>query len=1632
MKHTKNTYAKLAETAGIERRSNRTSSHSNKVSGWLRLTMAVLILGSMAFAQSLTVTPNTYTVVTVGGTQQYTATANGFTISSIKWEAGSVVGGNSTAGAISTSGLYTAPAAIPGQNPVAITAVATSTAGPKYTATVYVTIAPQPPVITQVTPNPLATGTINVTITGSGFQTGAQTLISYGNNSGIQMVTSGVTSGSLKANGYLGNATSASFCVKNPGTACSNALTVPVGNAPVTYPLTVVNGTGSGNYAAGTVVTIKANAAPSGQQFQSWSGASVANANASTTTLTMPAAATTVTAGYMAIPPATYSLTVVNGSGSGTYAAGTVVTITANAPPVGQQFQSWTGASVANVNSASTTLTMPAANTTVTASYSSVTYALTVVGGSGSGNYAAGAVVTITANAAPAGQQFQSWSGASVANANSASTTLTMPAAATTVTASFAPITYALTVVGGSGSGSYAAGTLVTITATVPSGQQFQSWSGASVANANSASTTLTMPAAATTVTAQFVSMPSLTITNVSPNPLPTGTVTVTITGTGFTSSSNIWDSGVQYGAQLSGNTLTTSVYTAPGTATAAFSVHDSSSVSNTITVPVSGPPTFNLTVVNGTGSGAYTAGTSVTIVANAAPAGQSFTGWTGPGVSNANATTTTVTMPAADTTVTANYAAGPVYALTVINGQGSGSYPAGAVVTITANNPPAGQSFISWTGASVANATASSTTLTMPAAAATVTATFTQPAYMLTVVNGAGSGSYQSGTVVTITANAPPAGLYFQSWSGAAGSLANANQPTTTITMPQADTTVTATFGAGAAMPFPVTAHPRLWLTPADLPRYQSWANNSNPMYTALGQVLSSAIANYNLCFPGAQLTDKNPTPANPYPDFGDTQGYTGVITEESAVILAFQSLIDPSPANRSAYAQAARNMIMYALNQANLGQMSGAPFRDRLFLTYNRGSAGGHEWALVVDWIYNATDSSNQPILTAADKAVIQSVFMQWSNTMLTASTTGGDNPGAPGVINSLSLLPGNKPYRMASNNYYLAHARNLTMMALALDPADDPAVNPTQAPSTIGNTLRSYILDANGAWLYEIYAMMGDPATVAAAYGVPGNPTGAGFGLASGGLPPEGFLYGESFAYVLGQLLALQTAGFNDPSISGPQIGLIGAPVWDRYVVGYLSSLLPQAQTFSAEPWLGPVFQFAGYGDMLREYVTPDDMRPFTLLTLLEQENGGNTQHLNTARWFTTNVPEGGAASLMSRVSDPWTWGVSDSFLAFMLYDPSAPAAADPRPTFPTQFYDAPQGRIVAHSDWTPAGSMFSYKATWTSINHQDNTGGQFELFRNGEWLTKEMSNYDNNAQGSTTVYHNTLALQNWSAAGTPSLNWDEGSEWTNGSQWMWGASAGDPTTITSNGPGYTYASSDLTNMYNKPDVWSPNLGATDVTQATRSILWLNNVLNNVASSDYIVVYDRATTQHTGLFKRFNLSLVTAPVTTTGAGGSTIATETMNSGQQLFIQTLLPQNAATSYFNGAVNMNPIAELEPTQFIYQVQDPANPADTRFLHVLQGANSGAGMVAATYVQSTTGTAFDGASFGSNAVFFPVSTSATFAGTTLPVTAATHTVMIAGMTPGAGYTVSVANNVVTVVPGGATTADSAGLLKVSF
>jgi hypothetical protein len=237
--------------------------------------------------------------------------------------------------------------------------------------------------------------------------------------------------------------------------------------------------------------------------------------------------------------------------------------------------------------------------------------------------------------------------------------------------------------------------------------------------------------------------------------------------------------------------------------------------------------------------------------------------------------------------------------------------------------------------------------------------------------------------------------------------------------------------------------------------------------------------------------------------------------------------------------------------------------------------------------------------------------------------------------------------------------------------------------------------------------------------------------------------------------------------------------------------------------------------------------------------------------------------------------------------------------------------------------------------------------------------------------------------------------------------------------SSGPGYVFAATDMTKLYNRPNFWTPGNAFNAITQATRSILWLNR--------DYVIVYDRATSSKGGLFKRWNLTLTTNP-----AINGTAARELLPSGQQLFVQSLLPAAGTIAARNVAGDLTTIAELEEARFVMTVQDPSNPSDTRFLHVLQGADAGVAMVPATYAQSTGGTAFDGAVFGGAAVWFPVNASNAPVATTLPVPAGVHSAMVTGLAANGSYSVSVAGNAITISSGTGSVADAAGVLRLTF
>jgi len=205
--------------------------------------------------------------------------------------------------------------------------------------------------------------------------------------------------------------------------------------------------------------------------------------------------------------------------------------------------------------------------------------------------------------------------------------------------------------------------------------------------------------------------------------------------------------------------------------------------------------PFHELVVENGSGDGAYTNGAIAAISADAPAPHYAFDCWTGDtgSVADVSAPGTTLVMPDTGIVVTATYKP-LLYALSVVNGSGSGAYAYGSTVEIGAQ-PYEGKRFYCWTGdvASVADVLAATTTVLTAGGTLSVAATYS---VLLTVTNGTGTGWYPEGATASVTAGAAPLYQDFAVWTGAAaGLLADAAASATTLTMPTNSTWLTAVF---------------------------------------------------------------------------------------------------------------------------------------------------------------------------------------------------------------------------------------------------------------------------------------------------------------------------------------------------------------------------------------------------------------------------------------------------------------------------------------------------------------------------------------------------------------------------------------------------------------------------------------------------------------------------------------------------------------------------------------------------------------------------------------------------------------------------------------------------------------------
>ena len=182
------------------------------------------ILNWTGAAVTVTVSPTGHSL-RVGATLALSAKLANTSNSAVIWLVNGLQGGNSAVGTVSSAGLYTAPAVVPG-NPI-VTVSAVSQADPVVAGSVTVGLQNPLPAVTSVNPNTVNPGNTTITVNGTGFATGATIYFA-----GTALPTTFVSDTQLTATGAIAMPVGRLAAVKvtnpNPGTATSTPLAVPV------------------------------------------------------------------------------------------------------------------------------------------------------------------------------------------------------------------------------------------------------------------------------------------------------------------------------------------------------------------------------------------------------------------------------------------------------------------------------------------------------------------------------------------------------------------------------------------------------------------------------------------------------------------------------------------------------------------------------------------------------------------------------------------------------------------------------------------------------------------------------------------------------------------------------------------------------------------------------------------------------------------------------------------------------------------------------------------------------------------------------------------------------------------------------------------------------------------------------------------------------------------------------------------------------------------------------------------------------------------------------------------------------------------------------------------------------------
>jgi hypothetical protein len=830
---------------------------------------------------------------------------------------------------------------------------------------------------------------------------------------------------------------------------------------------------------------------------------------------------------------------------------------------------------------------------------------------------------------------------------------------------------------------------------------------------------------------------------------------------------------------------------------------------------------------------------------------------------------------------------------------------------------------------------------------------------------------------------------------------------------------------------PVPVTAHPRLLVTPAMLDGLRTKATQSNPIYQSLLYRANLALDKSNsFHWNWSCPSITGGTGGTGLPASSDEPSMASQWLEHDAFLFAFLSLVAPTDTERHQWGCYGHDLWMYSMSLTVKG-VSGMEMQNG-----NRWSDSAQAFTLTADWLRGSGALSDSDWRTTHDffAFVIQRVLRNLS---------GSTAPVAKyNDISELQSSPESRwdltAMRAMGNNYTFAKLLYLVAAGLTFDdtPADDPALSNTCgadrhtvcASDYTAGSLRAYWDYLTGAMLYKEWGHLEDPVVTWKAYdskwgNVPTPPMCASqdtplhpcLGDGRGGESVEGSWYRSTLFRFRYALNAIQSAGYNDPVLYGPQLSLVTSSWWDLNHVAETEFLTGRSGKNAA-------FNYWMTGDSNSYYRFPSDYAELSSM-LVSDSYTGRSDRASGLLWTILNSAYGGPVEnevacsgycgfLSELNNDIASMVAMDLFIALPAGDPTATDSLppDPRPSMPLDFYDAGNQHILARSGWTGDDVAFSYYCPNTLIDHEHSFCGRFDIFRKGEYITKGRSAFNDYNQNMTVAsQNNTVSIQNPRGKLPASDEWGYPALYYGGQLWHAEQDSMSPL-LHAELPSYVAALVDMTGFYNgAPQGSFSSFNA--VSHVSRSLLYLR-------APNQVVFYDRAETDGAG-FKEVH-------VVTTGKidfPSATIAHwKTQSGGQDVYLTSLLPTDAAISDAP-LIASTATVQADDWEVVSTVKvSAATSPSARFLTVLEFGDVGLSRSATASVASTAGTAFEGAKVGNSLAMFKRDWNATFISVTYSPAGATNH-YVADLKPSHGYVVTQAGTPMQVM------SDTAGVVS---